>query len=174
MRLAELTSTDRVPAYEGDVDIAGIATDSRMVQPGYLFAALPGSKADGAHYIEDALSRGAAALLVSPKVMSGCSLLSDNSPVAVIVDSNPRRRLARIAARFYGPQPDVAIAVTGTNGKTSIVDFGLQKTCQATTTYFQKEISNHMGRTMLAAFSDQIQKAWVSFSMELLLQSKFE
>ena len=126
MLLAELTAADRAPAYEGDVDIAGIATDSRMVQPGYLFAALSGSKADGAHYIEDALSHGAAALLVSPKVMSNCPLLSNNPPVAVIVDSNPRRRLARIAARFYGPQPDVAVAVTGTNGKTSIVDFTRQ------------------------------------------------
>ena len=126
MRLAELTSADRARAFQGDIDITGIATDSRAVKPGYLFAALSGSKTDGAQYIEDALSRGAAALLVSPKVMRNCPLLSDNSRVAVIVDSNPRRRLARIAARFYGPQPEIAVAVTGTNGKTSIVDFTRQ------------------------------------------------
>lgn len=126
MRLAELTSADRARTDQGDIDIAGIATDSRAVQPGYLFAALSGSKTDGTQFLEDALSRGAAALLVSPNVMRNCPLLSANPQVAVIVDSNPRRRLARIAARFYGPQPEIAVAVTGTNGKTSIVDFTRQ------------------------------------------------
>jgi UDP-N-acetylmuramoyl-L-alanyl-D-glutamate--2,6-diaminopimelate ligase len=104
------TGLDRVP-------IAGLAADSREVKPGYLFAALPGVKTDGARFIEEALKRGAAAVLVA----SGAS--PTNSSAAIIEDSDPRRRLALIAARFFGTQPETAIAVTGTNGKTSVASF---------------------------------------------------
>jgi UDP-N-acetylmuramoyl-L-alanyl-D-glutamate--2,6-diaminopimelate ligase len=99
------------------VPIAGLAADSREVKPGYLFAALPGVKTDGARFIEEALKRGAAAVLVA----SGAS--PTNSSAAIIEDSDPRRRLALIAARFFGTQPETAIAVTGTNGKTSVASF---------------------------------------------------
>lgn len=119
MRLDALFAHDPVSIDGGDgaADITGLTADSRTVRPGYLFAALTGSKDDGAAYIGDARARGARAILVAagaaPDVTGAVRVLSDN----------PRRALARAAATFYGRQPDVAIAVTGTNGKTSVVSF---------------------------------------------------
>ena len=51
-----------------DVEVTGLASDSRKVQPGYLFAALPGTETDGCRFIADAVSRGAVAILASPEV----------------------------------------------------------------------------------------------------------
>ncbi|HEY9519935.1 MAG TPA: UDP-N-acetylmuramoyl-L-alanyl-D-glutamate--2,6-diaminopimelate ligase [Methyloceanibacter sp.] len=95
----------------------GLTADSRAVKPGYLFAALPGSRTDGAHYIADALARGAAAILMP----QGVGRALNGTPV--VEDADPRRRLALIAARFFGAQPEIAVAVTGTNGKTSVASF---------------------------------------------------
>jgi UDP-N-acetylmuramoyl-L-alanyl-D-glutamate--2,6-diaminopimelate ligase len=102
-----------------DPDIAGMTADSRAVGPGFLFAALPGTRVDGRHFIADALARGAAAVLAPP----GTALPPTERPVPLLTAENPRRSLALLAARFYGDQPRVAAAVTGTNGKTSVAWF---------------------------------------------------
>jgi UDP-N-acetylmuramoyl-L-alanyl-D-glutamate--2,6-diaminopimelate ligase len=118
MTLGELLGLEaKLPAGLGRVPITGLAADSREVKPGYLFAALPGVKTDGARFIADALERGAAAILVGPGARPA------TASAAVIEDSDPRRRLALIAARFFGLQPQTAVAVTGTNGKTSVASF---------------------------------------------------
>jgi len=118
MTLGELFGRDaRLPSGVASVPIKGLAADSREVRPGFLFAALPGVKTDGARFIQDAVQRGAAAVLVA----RGASPGTVSAPI--IEDSDPRRRLALIAARFYGPQPKTAVAVTGTNGKTSVASF---------------------------------------------------
>ncbi len=123
MRLSDLLNDEAAQLnIEGairDVDISGLASDSRAVRPGDLFAALPGGRADGRDFIEDALQSGAHAILGPP----GTTLPPDAGPVPVITDDNPRRRLALMAARFHGPQPATIAAVTGTNGKTSVVSF---------------------------------------------------
>ncbi len=103
-----------------DLDIAGLTEDSRKVQPGFLFAALSGSKADGRAYIADAITRGASAILAPPG-----TVLEDAAP-RLILDSNPRRRFALLASRFYNKQPETVAAVTGTNGKTSAAHFTRQ------------------------------------------------
>ena len=117
MRLSELIPR---PAAS-DVEIAGLASDSRDVQPDYLFAALPGTRANGVDFIPDALARGATAVLApegtDPALAGGISL---------VTDPNPRLRLAVAAARYYGSQPEVVVCVTGTNGKTSVSDFTRQ------------------------------------------------
>lgn len=103
--------------------IKGITQDSRAVKTGYLFAALPGSKSDGRAFIADALRNGAVAILAQ----TGTRLPPDAAPhVVLIEDENPRRRLALMAARFYGAQPACIVAVTGTNGKTSTAHFTKQ------------------------------------------------
>jgi len=103
------------------IDITGLTADSRLVQPGFLFAALPGGRADGRDYIADAVRRGAVCVLAAPGTpLPGEALASQ---VPLIADDNPRRRFALMAARFYGRQPNVVCAVTGTNGKTSVVSF---------------------------------------------------
>jgi UDP-N-acetylmuramoyl-L-alanyl-D-glutamate--2,6-diaminopimelate ligase len=97
-----------------DADIAGLASDSRLIERGFLFAALPGSKVDGRKFIAEAIARGAAAVLTTPDVAAAGPILRD---------ANPRRRLALMAARFHGAQPKTVVAVTGTSGKTSVASF---------------------------------------------------
>ncbi len=100
-------------------DIAGLTADSRAVRPGFLFAALPGAQVDGRAYIADAVARGAAAVLALP----GTDWPPGVPPRPLIEDPEPRRRLAQFAAAFHRAQPETVVAVTGTNGKTSTVDF---------------------------------------------------
>ncbi|MEQ9519830.1 MAG: Mur ligase family protein, partial [Parvibaculum sp.] len=107
---------DALTQSAGALDIVGVTADSREVKPGFLFAALPGVKADGATFIARAVEAGAAAVLCGPGVVV-------DEAIPVIRDRNPRLRLAKIAARFYGEQPGIVAAVTGTNGKTSVATF---------------------------------------------------
>ncbi len=109
----------------GDPEIVGLSADSREVRPGYLFAALPGSRLDGRAFAGDAAARGAVAILAGPNGRGGALDLSPEfrRRVAIVTDEQPQRRLALMAARFYAPAPRVMAAVTGTNGKTSVVHF---------------------------------------------------
>ncbi len=97
----------------------GLTSDSREVKPGYLFAALPGTKTNGAEFVKDAVGRGAIAVLGRPDVAASAA----TAGVRFIADENPRKALARYAAAFYAAQPATVAAVTGTNGKTSITVF---------------------------------------------------
>lgn len=107
-----------LPTGWEQVDIMAITADSRAVKPGTLFAALPGSKVDGRHYIADALAKGAVAILTD-HVPEELGVL----PVPVLHSANPRHSLALIAARFYDLQPAHIALVTGTDGKTSTAHF---------------------------------------------------
>ena len=104
---------------QASIPFAGLASDSREVKPGYLFAALPGTKADGAAFVSDAVSRGAIAVLGRPEIKTKVEALG----VRFIADENPRRALAREAAAFFELQPEAIAAVTGTKGKSSVVAF---------------------------------------------------
>ncbi len=118
-RLDMLVARDgRLETGPGDTAIAGLSADSREVKPGWLFAALAGSRTDGARFIADALARGAAAVLAGEDVE-----IKATGDVAIVRAKEPRRLLALMAARFYGRQPETVVAVTGTNGKTSVVSF---------------------------------------------------
>jgi len=107
------------PALPRDPVLSGLSLDSRRVGPGFLFAALPGNRQDGAAYVADAVKRGAVAILAAPDA----ALPSLDPSVVVIRDANPRRRVALMAAAFAGAQPRTIAAVTGTNGKSSTVHF---------------------------------------------------
>ena len=107
-----------LPDGFGEVLIEGITADSRLVRPGYLFAAMSGTRQNGMAFVQDALGRGASAVLGGPD-----DKVSLPGNVPYIADENPRVRLAVMAASFYHAQPDIAVAVTGTNGKTSVVSF---------------------------------------------------
>jgi UDP-N-acetylmuramoyl-L-alanyl-D-glutamate--2,6-diaminopimelate ligase len=103
----------------GIKDFTGLTSDSRKVKPGFLFAALAGTKTDGARFVKDAVARGAVAVLGAPALAGEVAALG----VPLIADVNPRARLAQMAAAFYDAQPEVVAAVTGTKGKSSIVAF---------------------------------------------------
>lgn len=117
-RLASLFSNDvEISAEQGNVWIQGLTADSRAVEPGWLFAALPGVKTDGVRFVPDAVEAGAAAILI------GEQGLDAEVSIPVIRVDDPRRALALVAARYYARQPRTVAAVTGTNGKTSVTVF---------------------------------------------------
>jgi UDP-N-acetylmuramoyl-L-alanyl-D-glutamate--2,6-diaminopimelate ligase len=101
-----------------DIIIRGISSDSRAIEPGFLFAALPGNQVDGACYIADATANGAVAVLAASDVP-----IDDAIAAVVIRSDEPRKALAHMAARFYAHQPENVVAITGTNGKTSVASF---------------------------------------------------
>jgi UDP-N-acetylmuramoyl-L-alanyl-D-glutamate--2,6-diaminopimelate ligase len=109
-RLSDLVKRD-APV---DPEITGVTADSRKVKPGFLFAALPGSKVDGAEFAAKAVAAGAAAVIAEREL---------NLAVPTIATPDPRRAYALAAAAFWGRQPETCIAVTGTNGKTSVANF---------------------------------------------------
>lgn len=105
-----------------DPEIAGLTSDSRQVRPGYLFAAFPGTKTDGRQFVAQAIEAGAVAVLAHP----GAVAPELAGRAVLIEDPDPRRRFALLAAAFHARQPRTCVAVTGTNGKTSTVQFARQ------------------------------------------------
>lgn len=129
--------------------LAGVTADSRAVRPGFLFAALPGSRDHGASHARAAIAAGARAILTDPRGArlitaaaagevvaagagrgAGAGSATDGAgagaQVAILVVDDPREALARAAALWFGAQPTVMAAVTGTNGKTSVASFTRQ------------------------------------------------
>jgi len=115
MKLGDLFSAG-VPSGADSVDITGLTADSRKVKPGFLFAALRGVAAHGRDFVAQAKANGAAA------VLSAGDLGADPGIPNVVAD-NPRRAFALAASAFYPRRPKTIAAVTGTNGKSSTVDF---------------------------------------------------
>ncbi len=97
--------------------ITGLTADSREVKAGYLFAALLGAKVDGRDYISKAIENGAQ-VIIAPT-----GTAKPEGDVEFITDDHPRRIYAMACADFYKNQPAKIVAVTGTNGKTSTVNF---------------------------------------------------
>jgi UDP-N-acetylmuramoyl-L-alanyl-D-glutamate--2,6-diaminopimelate ligase len=96
--------------------VFGLNSDSRRIEPGDIFFALPGAKVHGNQFVADAVERGALAVV------------TDQAPpgdpgVPVIVVHDVRAAYARAASRVFEPQPEMLVAVTGTNGKTSVASF---------------------------------------------------
>ncbi|WP_185985035.1 UDP-N-acetylmuramoyl-L-alanyl-D-glutamate--2,6-diaminopimelate ligase [Aureimonas mangrovi] len=119
MKLGALADGTGASGAAADVEIAGLTADSRAVRPGFLFAALKGSRADGTLFVPQAREMGAAAVLAADNAVLETSL-------PVLRAADPRRALALMAARLAGPQPADIVAVTGTSGKTSIAAFTRQ------------------------------------------------
>ena len=101
-----------------EASVTGFAIDHRKVAPGTVFGAFQGTRVNGEDFIPDAVRAGAVAVVARPGVRVDGAVL--------IADDEPRARFARLAARFFAPFPDVCVAVTGTNGKTSVVEMTRQ------------------------------------------------
>ena len=99
----------------GETVVTGLSCDSRQVEPGHIFAALPGSALDGRDFIPQAIERGAIAILSTPD--------ANTKGLPLLASDDPRLDYARLAKRFYPDQPATVVAVTGTNGKSSTVEF---------------------------------------------------
>lgn len=106
--------------------ITGLSVDSRQVKPGHLFAALPGTQVHGGEFIIYALRMGAAAILTD---RAGAQIAKDvlaGADAALIVAEDARAALAYAAALWFSAQPETMVAITGTNGKTSVATFTRQ------------------------------------------------
>ena len=117
-KLADFFLEREIVASKGPLDrpISGLASDSRRVVPGAVFFALPGRRTDGSRFIDEAISRGAVAVVTQrmPAVPP--------ARVTCIQVEDARAVLAAVAQRYYG-HPDRAmtvVGVTGTHGKTSV------------------------------------------------------
>lgn len=115
MKLGALFSTG-VPSGAADLEITGLTADSRKVKPCFLFAALAGVAAHGRDFVAQAKANGAVA------VLSAGDLGADPG-IAHVVADNARHAFALAASAFYPARPEMVVAVTGTNGKSSTVDF---------------------------------------------------
>lgn len=103
-------------------EIKGLATDSRKVESGFAFVAIPGHTVDGADFIPTALEKGATVIITASDVDES-KITPYLSKALFFKSSNIRKTLGQLAADFYGQQPATCVAVTGTNGKTSTVTF---------------------------------------------------
>ena len=117
MRLGQLLGPD----WGGDDQpeaVTGFAIDHRKVAPGTVFGAFAGQRFNGEAFIPAAVESGAVAVVAAPEARVEGALH--------IADAAPRARFARLAAKFFAPFPETAVAVTGTNGKTSTVEMTRQ------------------------------------------------
>lgn len=117
MRLSQLiTRNDTISLHGGDCEVTSITADSRQVTEGSLFIAIPGTKHDGREFVDDAIKRGARAVLLPGQ-------LSLPPTVTQLTTGNVRLATAKLAALFYPEQPETIVAITGTSGKTSTAQF---------------------------------------------------
>lgn len=129
--------------------VTGLCTDSRAAQSGMVFAALAGSSAHGAQYIGQVLDAGCTAILTDPAGAQMAAQDLAGHDAALVVLDDPREALARAAALWHGAQPDVMVAVTGTNGKTSVATFA-------------RQIWEAMGETAINIGTTGVQGAWAA------------
>ncbi len=122
-RLSDLGLTGRAGR---DPLLSGLTADSRAVRDGMLFAALPGTMAHGAAFIPAALAQGAAAILTDAEGARLAASALAETRAALVLAEDPRAALAAAAALWFGGQPETMVAVTGTNGKTSVASFTRQ------------------------------------------------
>jgi UDP-N-acetylmuramoyl-L-alanyl-D-glutamate--2,6-diaminopimelate ligase len=101
-----------------DSEVTGFAIDHRKVARGSVFGAFKGQLFDGESFIDQAVERGAIAVVARPDARV--------ERVPHLSESQPRRLFAELAAKFYAPYPETVVAVTGTNGKTSTVEMTRQ------------------------------------------------
>jgi UDP-N-acetylmuramoyl-L-alanyl-D-glutamate--2,6-diaminopimelate ligase len=120
VKLRDLLPEAATDSRVGAIEVAGVTSDSRKVKPGFLFVAISGAKADGAHFARQAASAGAVAIAAQQQPEG----LPD--AVALIRVKNARRALALAAAGLFPRQPETIAAVTGTSGKTSVAAFTRQ------------------------------------------------
>jgi UDP-N-acetylmuramoyl-L-alanyl-D-glutamate--2,6-diaminopimelate ligase len=124
-RIRDLGLTPR--RGSADAPVTGLALDSRKVTRGGLFAALPGSRVHGAEFIQYALRMGAGSVLTD---RAGAALAADAlaafPDVALILAEDAPATFAMASALWFAAQPETVVAVTGTNGKTSVATFARQ------------------------------------------------
>lgn len=116
-QLGDLFPEASLPDDAAALEVRGLSADSRSVESGFVFFAVPGTKADGMRFVPQAVAAGAIA------IVCGARPSDADGSVVWIETANVRLALAQASARFFGRQPQHAVAVTGTSGKTSVAAF---------------------------------------------------
>ena len=106
-----------LPLNIQNIKIEGLSKDSRQVKKNYLFFAVKGAKFNGEKYILDAASKGAKAVICDQK----CKIKTNK--ILIIRVKNISKIITKACTIFYSKKPDNIIAVTGTNGKSSVAEF---------------------------------------------------
>ena len=111
---------NNLPEEEKKIIISGLSTNSKEVKRGHIFFAIRGNNVNGENFIEEAINKGASVII--------CSNNSNykNKKIIIIKTKNIRNLLSKISSKFYKLKPKNIIAVTGTNGKTSVADLFYQ------------------------------------------------
>lgn len=137
-----------------DPEIENIAFDSRKVQQGGLFVAIPGGRHDGSAFIGEALDKGAIAIITEAPLESLSSLHIDREHVSLLRVADSRKSLAIVSANFYGdPSAHLNLTgITGTNGKTTLT-YILEALAKADdrSTGVIGTIDCHFGKTIIPA-----------------------
>ena len=106
-----------IPIGIQEINISGLSLDSRQIKKNYLFFAIKGNKYNGKNYINNAIRKGAKAVVCD----TNCKIKSKD--VAIIKVKNIKKTIIEACVAFYKVKPNNIIAVTGTNGKSSVAEF---------------------------------------------------
>ena len=109
-----------IPEEKKKIKITGLSTNSKEVKKGYIFFAIKGNNCNGEKFIKEAINKGASVIVCST------NFKYTNNKIIIIKKKNIRNFLSKICSKFYYLKPDNIIAVTGTNGKTSVADLFYQ------------------------------------------------
>ena len=110
----------KIPKDKRNLKISGLSTNSSKVKKNYIFFAIKGNKVNGEKFIDEAIDNGATVVVCS----KNCKFKNKN--IHIIKTNKIRNLLSKICSKFYKLKPKNIIAVTGTNGKTSIADLFYQ------------------------------------------------
>ena len=108
------------PQYLKRLKVRGLAINSKKVKKGFIFFAIKGNKSNGEDYISQAIKNGANIIICS----KNCKFQTKKANI--IKAKNVKNYLSKVVSKFYKLKPKNIIAVTGTNGKTSVADFFYQ------------------------------------------------
>ena len=109
-----------IPKRFYQINFSGVAFDSLKVKKNDIFFAIKGKKFDGNNFISQAIKKGAKVIISQKKNQK------KNTDVIFLYSSNPRKLLAEVSYKIYNKRVEKLVAVTGTNGKSSVADFYFQ------------------------------------------------
>ena len=111
---------NNIPEEKKEVSITGLSTNSKEIKKGYIFFAIKGNNSNGEKFIKEAINRGASVIVCSS------NFKNKNNKTLIVKRKNIRNFVSEVSSRFYNLKPKNIIAVTGTNGKTSVADLFYQ------------------------------------------------
>ena len=111
---------NNLPEKKKNIVVTGLSINSKNVKKGHIFFAIKGSNFDGNKFIKEAVKKGASVIVTSN------NFKSKSKKIFTIKRKNIRNLVSEVSSKFYEQKPKNIIAITGTNGKTSVADLFYQ------------------------------------------------